>query len=273
MTEHADTGHVFRKEPGRLLLLLAALALSCRSVATMTDTGFLDRTLTDGGRVHRYVVYVPKEWTPEKRWPVILFLHGSGERGDDGQRQTAVGLGPAIRWNPERFPAIVVLPQARAGTRWMGDEARFAMRALERTVTELAGDPDRLYLTGMSLGGYGVWHLALENPGRFAAIVPVCGGIVKPQTAQNVRQSPITIDAADPYAFTAERLRGLPAWIFHGADDSVIPASESRRMHEELRLRNAPVRYTEYPGVGHNAWDPAYGDPALWEWLFAQHRR
>lgn len=240
----------------------------------MTETGFLNRTLTDdGGREVRYVVYVPRDWSPAQVWPVVLFLHGAGERGDDGQRPTVVGLGGAIRWNPERFPAIVVFPQAPANTRWLGAEARFAMRTLEQAVNDFNGDPRRIYLTGLSMGGYGVWHLALENPDRFAAIVPVCGGIVKPDTAQSVRQSPLTEAAADPYAFAAERLRHVPVWIVHGADDDIIPVSESRRMHEELQRRGAPVRSTEYPGVGHGSWDLAYGEPDLWTWLFAQRRR
>lgn len=239
----------------------------------MPDTGFLNRTLRDGEITRRYVVYVPPGWSPDRTWPVILFLHGAGERGADGLRQTQVGLGSAIRWSPERFPAIVVFPQARPDTRWLGDEARFALDALDHAMAEFRSDPDRTYLTGLSMGGYGVWHLALANPGRFAAIVPVCGGIVKPDTAQSVRRSPLTEGVPDPYAFVAERLKQVPTWIFHGADDDIIPASESRRMHEELQRRGAPVRFTEYPGVGHGSWDSAYGERELWTWLFEQRRR
>lgn len=234
------------------------------------ETGFLRRSLALDGKTYRYVVYVPANYDRTRKWPVLLFLHGSGERGDDGLRQIEVGLGRAIRWSQERFPMIVVFPQAPANTRWLGDESRFAMAALDRSIAEFHGDRDRVYLTGMSLGGYGTWHLALENPGRFAALAPVCGGIVKPEKAQNVLQSPLTIEAADPYAFVAGRLKDVPAWIFHGADDPLIPASESRRMHEELSKLGAEVRYTEYPRAGHNAWDPAYGDAKLWEWMLAQ---
>lgn len=146
------------------------------------------------------------------------------------------------------------------------------MEALERTVTELNGDPDRLYLTGISLGGYGSWHLALAHPEYFAAVVPVCGGIVKPDTAQNVRQSPLTLGADDPYGTTAKRLRRVPIWIAHGEDDTVIPVSESRLMFEALTREGADVRYREYDGVGHGVWDEAYGEPELWDWLLAQRR-
>jgi predicted peptidase len=246
----------------------AVLLLTSCASHRPPETGFLNRTIVHKGTTYRYVVWVPPE--RGRPAPVTLFLHGAGERGHDGFRQIEVGLGRAIRWNAARFPTIVVFPQAPPDTQWLGEVAEFAMMALDRTVEEFDGDPSRIYLTGLSLGGYGTWHLAMAHPDRFAAIVPVCGGIVKPDTSQNVRQSPLTIGAPDPYAFAAERVKHLPVWILHGEDDNLIPASESRRMHEELRKRGASVRYTEFPDVGHNAWDPAYGDPALWEWLLAQ---
>lgn len=254
--------------------LLAGFLLLLTSCATMrptSETGFLNRTVDHAGRTYRYVVYVPDS-DRTRMLPVVLFLHGAGERGDDGLRQTAVGLGSAIRWNPERFPMIVVMPQAPAETQWLADSATAAMIALDAATREFRGDPSRTYLTGLSLGGYGTWHLAMAHPGRFAALVPVCGGILKPETAESVRQSPLTAGAADPYAVTAERVRAVPAWIFHGAEDKTIPPSESRRMYAELQKLGADVRYTEFPGVGHNAWDPAYGNAELWTWLLAQRR-
>lgn len=256
--------------PLALALPLAAAVLLAGCATTRRESGFLNRTIGQNGRTYRYVVWVPP--IDSRPLPIALFLHGSGERGEDGLRQTEVGIGRAIRWHPERFPMIVVMPQAPPDTQWLGDTARFAMAALEAATAEFGGDRSRTYLTGLSLGGYGTWHLALEHPQRFAALVPVCGGIVKPDAAKNVRQSPLTMGAADPYAFTAESLRDVPIWIFHGAEDGVIPATESRRMKEELDRRGASARYTEYPGVGHNAWDPAYGDESLWKWLLAQRR-
>ena len=256
----------------RTVCALAALLLlaSCRSFLRPDESGFLNRELALNGKTYRYVVYVPPGNDRRQRLPVLLFLHGAGERGDDGLRQTEVGLGPAIRANPERFPMIVVFPQAPAESQWLGDEARFAMMALERAAVEFQGDPKRFYLTGLSLGGYGTWHLALAHPGRFAALVPVCGGIVQPESVESVRQSPLTMTAADPYAFTAERVKQTPVWIFHGAADRVIPASESREMYEELLRVGGRVQYTEFPGVGHNAWDPAYSREDLWSWLLSQ---
>jgi predicted peptidase len=247
--------------------ILAAMLLA--GCATTRESGFLNRTMSRDGRTYRYVVWVPPVET--RPLPIVLFLHGSGERGEDGLRQSEVGIGKAIRWNPQRFPMIVVMPQAPPETRWLGPVADFAMAALDEATREFGGDPSRTYLTGLSLGGYGTWHLALAHPDRFAALVPVCGGIVKPPSATSVQQSPLT-QAEDPYGFTAERLRRIPVWMFHGAEDQLIPASESRKMKERFERLGVAVRYTEYPGVGHNAWDPAYGEEELWRWLLEQRR-
>ena len=238
----------------------------------MMQTGFLDRTVAIAGRSYPYVVYVPRDWSRDRAWPVVLFLHGAGERGTEGQRPAQVGLGSAIRLAPERFPALVVFPQVPLEERWIGAPADAAMQALADVVAEFRGDAERIYLTGLSMGGYGTWHLALAHPDTFAALVPVCGGIVPNGSAASVRQSPLTLAADDPYAFTAERLRHLPIWMFHGADDTVVLPSESRRMREALEAVRADVRYTEYPEVGHNSWDRAYGESELWRWLFAQRR-
>jgi predicted peptidase len=236
------------------------------------DTGFLHRSVTVGSTAYPYMVYVPRDWTPSKRWPVILFLHGSGERGSGGLLPTQVGVGTTLRTTPGRVPAIVVFPQALPDERWIGAPAEAAMRALDRSIAEFSGDGQRVYATGLSLGGYGVWHLALAYPDRFAALVPVCGGIVPAGSATSVRQSPLTASASDPYAFVAQRLRDVPVWIFHGAEDTAVLPSESRKMAAALRDAQGSVRYTEYEGVGHNSWDRAYTGEELWAWLFEQKR-
>ena len=250
-----------------LAILVLTTLVSCATMPAQRETGFLNRSVTIGATTYPYVVYVPRDWTPDRAWPVILFLHGAGERGNDGLHQTVVGLGSAVRWHPERFPARIVFPQTPADTRWIGEPLDAAMQALDRTTDEFHGDRDRTYLTGLSMGGYGTWHAAMVAPDRFAAIAPVCGGILKPETAESVRQSPITIGTPDPYAATAQRVRHLPVWIFHGSADATIPVSESRRMTEELRKLHADVHYTEYEGVGHDSWTRAYAEPELWRWL------
>jgi predicted peptidase len=148
------------------------------------------------------------------------------------------------------------------------------MRALEREVAEFGGDTSRVYLTGISMGGYGAWHLAALHPEKFAALVVVCGGVLPPtQGTHAVHQAPETIGARDPYARAAELAQGIPCWIFHGDDDRVIPVTESRLMHTALQKLGSPVRYTEYPGVNHGCWDRAYGEPELWTWLPSQKLR
>jgi len=256
----------------RVLSLIACMALlSCRTMPPR-ETGFLIRSVTVHGTTYPYTVYVPHSFDATKRWPVILFLHGSGERGTDGLRSTQIGVAAAIRANPERVPAIVVFPQAPLDSRWLGDPADAAMAALDRSMIEFHGDPARIYLTGLSMGGYGTYHLALAHPDLFAALVIVCGGLLPHETTTAVQQSPLTMGAADPYVFTAHALRRFPIRIFHGDADPVIPVGESRRMAEELKREGTDVQYVEYPGVGHNAWERAYGDAALWEWLFRQRR-
>jgi predicted peptidase len=254
-----------------LSLLLSVALLSCGTMRPQ-ETGFLIRTIVVDGTTYPYSVYVPLGFEKTKSWPVILFLHGAGERGMDGLRPTQIGVAAAIRANPKRVPAIAVFPQAPHDSRWLGEPAEAAMAALEKSIAEFHGDRSRLYLTGLSMGGYGVYHLAVAHPNTFAALVVVCGGLLPHETTTAVQQSPLTKQAPDPYEFAAHALRHIPIRIFHGDADAVIPVSESRRMAEALKAEGADVQYAEFPGVGHNAWDRAYGDDALWTWLFKQQR-
>jgi predicted peptidase len=248
-----------------LIQAVALIALSLCSCRTMAprETGFLNR---DG-----FMVYVPRGFDPARPWPVILFLHGAGERGVDGLRPTQIGMGPAIRSHPELVQAIVVFPQVPPDQRWIGAPAENAMHALDAAIREFHGDPHRVYLTGLSMGGYGVWHLALAHPDRFAALLVVCGGLLPHPTATSVARSPLVPADADPYPYVAHALRRIPIRIFHGTIDPVIPVEESRQMFAALRAEGADVDYTEYPEMGHNAWDRAYS-PDLLRWLFAQKR-
>jgi predicted peptidase len=254
------------------------------------ETGFLDRS--------GYVVYLPANYDASRSWPAILFLHGSGERGTDAMRATQIGIGSVIRRDRSRVPAVVVFPIAPEDSRWLGEPADAAMRALDQTLDEFNVDRDRVYLTGLSMGGYGAYHLALALPHRWAAMVVVCGGLLQHATTTAVQQSPFIrtderprpptpgveprvprgradegVRPSDPYAFVAQSIRHIPIWLFHGENDPVIPVEESRRMSEQLRLARADVHYTEYANVEHNSWDRAYSDAQMWTWLFAQRRR
>jgi len=254
-----------------LLLLTSLLALSHAAVACPAESGFLNRSLTLNGETYAYQVYVPAG-CPNEPWPVVLFLHGAGERGTDGLRQTAVGMGPAIRWHVERFPAVVILPQARPEGSWANDAMEaYVMAALDEVLATLPTDPNRVLLTGLSMGGYGTWNLAAQHPDRFAALGVICGGIVSPERWTVPLARPVP-GGADPYAWYAARVKHLPIQVFHGDQDTAIPVEESRRMVEALRAAGADVQYTELLGVGHNAWDPAYGNISFLEWLWAQRR-
>jgi predicted peptidase len=256
----------------RPLILLAAALFPGVRAACAAETGFLDRALEDAGATWRYQVFVPSAFDPGRRWPVILFLHGGGERGSDGLRQTGEGLGNAIRQHPERFPAIVVFPQAPAGERWSGTAARHALEALDRSIREFHGDPARVYVVGLSMGGYGVVEIAGSHPERFAAAVSVCGGVFLSPAAAARHGMPPFAPSADPYGEAAERLKGIPVRLYHGADDDSVPVEESRLLAAALEARGANVKYVEYPGVGHGSWIPAFDDPELWRWLLAQNR-
>lgn len=212
-------------------------------------TGFLYKVLRRDDGEYRYCVFVPPGYTPAQRWPLILFLHGAGERGEDGFLQTEVGLGRAIRCYSDWCRAIVVFPQCRPEKTWTGEMARVALACVEQTAGEYAIDSSRLYLTGLSLGGAGVWALAAAAPDRWAAIAPVCGfGDVK----------------------LAPQVASIPTWVFHGDKDDRVPPARSREMVAAIRQAGGNPRYTEFPGLGHNCWDAAYRDPEFWRWLLQQ---
>jgi len=250
-----------------LFMFLAVWLAAAPCYAKKAETGFLDRTIAVAGTTYKYQVFLPDNWTSKKVWPIILFLHGAGERGDDGLVQTQVGMGRAIRLDRDRFPAIVVIPQCRKEIWWaqspMDD---LAIKSLEAATKEFHGDTKRTYLTGLSMGGYGTWHLAGKYPGRFAAIVPICGGVLMPEISR--QQSP---DDTKPYSDAANKIGNkTPVWIFHGGADEVVPVAESQRMAAALKVLGGELHYTEYPGVGHNSWDKAYAETEMLTWLFSK---
>ncbi|MEX2132448.1 MAG: hypothetical protein WD772_13280 [Pseudohongiellaceae bacterium] len=239
------------------LLLSLLLCASMQSGAQTPETGFLDRSITIDNVEHRYQVYVPRSYRSDSPLPAILFLHGAGERGDDGLKQTQVGIGAAIRLNPARWPAITVFPQVPTGLIWDGEPARAAMAALDATLVEFAIDDSRVYLTGISMGGRGTLHLGYHYSDRFAAIVAIC--------------TPVT-SLEFTLAEFAVRTRTIPMWLFHGDADVVVPVDHSHQIVAARREASAPGRYTEFPGVNHNSWDPAYAMEELAEWLFEQKK-
>lgn len=260
--------------------MVALVALPGIVTAQRVETGFLDRAIEYDGARRDYQVFVPRSYDRTEAWPVVLFLHGGGQQGTDGYRPTSVGIGEAIRQNPERFPAIVVFPQVRPEHQWTGDEALFALRTLDAVEREFTTDSDRIYLTGLSRGGRGSYYLAYRYPSRFAAILVVAGrvgpaGPTRANGAPWLENSPVVPEGdGETFAALAERITEVPLWIFHGDEDPLIPVGDSRRLFAELEDRGSLARYTELAGVGHNddAWNAAYQSAEVLEWLFNQHR-
>jgi len=246
------------------------------SAGAAQESGFLDRVVNVDAKEYRYEIYVPREHTSNRPLPVILALHGGGQYGTDGISQTALGFAHAIRSHPERFQAVVVFPQSppdgTAGFQGLG--GRIALAALDKTMSEYSADKSRVYLTGLSMGGNGAWYLAYHHPERFAAALIVCGFIGEFTGRQSGVLYPPIIPgkASDPYREIAEHLTKLPIWIFHGDADLNVSVEESRRMFAALKAVGADVRYTELPGVDHNAWNTAYGRQDVIAWLFQQKR-
>lgn len=250
------------------LVLLAGCALQPQPPPA--QGGFVEREVVLAGRAHRYQVFVPAPSLVAGKPPVVLFLHGSGERGEDNQRQLSVGLGPYLRAHAARFPAIVVLPQAPEGREW-NQLAPVVFAQLDAATREFGGDRSRTVLTGLSMGGYGTWDYALRQPQRFAALVPICGGLMHPGRPSMTVGG--LADQAEPEAEVARRLRDTPVWLFHGARDKVVPPEHSRRLAAALQQAGAAdLHYTEFPEADHNSWDAAYATPGLWTWLWRQQR-
>ena len=247
----------------RTCLLAACLAgaalLPARAADDKAKTGFIDKTFKNAdGTTSPYVVFVPKDYDGTKEYPVILFLHGAGETKQpnakkEGQLPVNVGIGPAIKKREKDFPFIVVIPRAE-GFGWGADtaNAKRALAMLDEVNKEYKTDAKRQYLTGLSMGGMGTWSIAMAHPDRFAAIAPICGrGDTK----------------------TAEKIKDLPCWCFHGDADTAVKVEGSREMIDAIKKAGGSPKYTEYPGVGHNSWDKAYGTDELYTWLLAQKKK
>lgn len=255
-----------------VVCLLGVLLVTASGARGAVPEVFAERKVSvsgDGQPVDfRYRLLRPATLEPGSTYPLVLFLHGAGERGDDNEKQLAyLPTWLAEEANRRNHPCFVLAPQCRTDRRWveidwsdkkslpqkpaMTVDMAAAVAALDAVMQAEQVDPGRIYLTGISMGGYGSWDLAARMPERFAAVIPICGGG----------------DEA-----TAVKLKGLPVWCFHGDADKAVPVERSRTMAEAVKAAGGTVKYTEYEGVGHDSWTPAYRDPATLEWLFRQSR-
>jgi predicted peptidase len=256
-------------------LMGLALLFGCSRTSRPPDpaagripTGFLFESLSQGGRTYAYAVYVPRAYDPSSSWPLVLFLHGAGESGTDGAKMLIQGIGSAMQWNIDAWPAIVIFPQKPTeDAEWEQHDAAL-MEMLARARARYRIDPGRLYLTGLSQGGHGSWVLGARHADLWAAIVPVCGYAASRRSAKRDLPPPYDGGAAE----LAALLRATPVWAFHGEADDVVPVKETKDLVAALEHAGGRPRVTVLPGVGHAAWDRAYGDPELPRWLFAQRR-
>lgn len=231
-----------------LSLLLTAISAHAEDAAQTHEDFKADVTI----KAHyAYLLSLPEGYAadPEKKWPLILFLHGAGERGDNLELLKKHGP-PKLIAAGQKFPAVVVSPQVAAHNIWNPH----AVKALtDEVMRKYRIDPDRVYLTGISMGGFGTWETAMEYPDLWAAIMPICGG-------------------AGVRFVMAERIKNIPEWIFHGAKDPVVDPAFSKRMNDILTKMGTLVKFTLYPDALHDCWTQTYDNPEVWKWLFEQKR-
>lgn len=198
----------------------------------------------------RYLMFLPDGYgEKQQQWPLILFLHGAGERGDNLEKVKVHGP-PKIVKDQSDFPFILVSPQCQED-KWWPNEVDMLINLLDDVVARYDVDTERIYLTGLSMGGYGTWRLACEYPERFAAIAPICGGGI---------------------SALADRLKDVPVWAFHGAKDSVVPLKESEDMVNALKACGGDAGLTVYPKAEHDSWTVTYNNKELYNW-FLKHRK
>ena len=258
---------------------LGVLLLGSLGAAETQTVQRFDRTITKKVG-YEYLLSLPQGYDPAggKKWPLMLFLHGSGERGSDiwlvakhgppkllrGEAPAPAGETPDARARREAATKalaenfIVVSPQCPGGV-WWDDDAIGAL--LDEIAAKHKVDGDRVYLTGLSMGGYGTWSYAMRNPGRFAAIVPICGGGEPGIVRRMARQK-------------KAELTNLAVWVFHGAKDPAVPLEESEAMVAALKKAGSTeLQFTIYPEAMHDSWTETYANPELYAWLLKQERR
>ena len=242
-----------------LLSVLGSMLTNAVSADGNRQGKFESRIVKVDADEFKYQIYLPPQTQIEEKPPLMIFLHGIGQRGNGGLVPTEGTSGAVARHYFAQVPAVVLLPQCRPQSYWSDPVMdKMVMNALAQTVEEFGADARRVYLIGVSMGGYGVWHFAARYPEKFAALVSICGGS--------------SIPAGDRFDALARQIGKTPAWLFHGADDKIVPASESRQIVKALEASGGNVKYSEYENVGHNVWFNVLGEKDLLPWLLAQSR-
>ncbi len=234
----------------RIVLVLILLLSGCvgsRTLKTAAGEQSVGQVVI-GSDTMQYLVYLPKGYQDNEAWPLVLFLHGAGERGENLSLVTRHGP-PKLAAAGRDFPFVLVAPQHPKGSWW---DAETVLDFLDAVINKYRIDASRIYVTGLSMGGFGTWAIAGLAPERFAAVAPISGG-GEPEEAC--------------------RIHNVPVWAFHGTRDTVIPIERSREMVAALEACGAEeVRFTEYPDAGHDAWTRTYADSAIYQWLLSHSR-
>jgi len=220
---------------------------------------------SESGGILPYRLLKPLEYDASKKYPLVIFLHGSGERGSDNEAQLKNAVSSFLQEDiRKKYPSFVLVPQCPEGDRWSpfkeGDEAekfwlsespsetmKLLLELINYTQETYSIDQKRVYATGLSMGGQGTYDLLIRNPDTFAAAVVVC-------SFSDIREAKV--------------IANTPIWIFHGEEDQVVPIDNARVMVNALESVGAKLKYTEYPDTNHNSWDKAFGEEKLYSWLF-----
>jgi predicted peptidase len=261
---------VWKSSVGCVAILLMIVTLTCTTAgafALSAEDLQARKYVAADGKTMPYRLYIPPNYQPDKHYPLILFLHGIGERGDDNLKQLRVSS-PLTLIESSKEPMFFVAPQCPPGKRWVerprpissytaaevpvSENLQLVLQIIEQVQQEYSIDASRLYATGLSMGGFGTWDIITRRPHMFAAAIPICGGGDKSQVAN---------------------LKGMGIWAFHAADDSTVSVNGSRDMIRALWAAGQNPSYTEYTSGGHNSWDRAYQTAGLVVWLLSFHRQ
>jgi len=239
---------------GKRVYLVGVLVLSCCCVWGQRDAmGAKQEAKTLNRQITAtcdYLLALPQGYgEKDQKWPLMLFLHGAGERGSNLELVKKHGPAKLIEQGKD-MPFVVVSPQCPTGQWWL-ERIETLIALLDEVQSKYAVDPDRVYLTGLSMGGFGTWGLACAHPERFAAVAPICGG------GQRYR---------------ADRLRNVPVWAFHGAKDPVVPLAESQTMVDAVNRTGGQAKLTVYPEAQHDSWTATYDNAELYDWLLSYKR-
>ena len=250
----------------------AVLVASSAAVRAEPKEGTLDllekKTFTDSsGAKLPYRLLAPINYDSKAKYPLVVFLHGAGERGDDNEKQLVHGVPEFLKpENRKDYPCFLIAPQCPNEKKWVevdwsaeahvqpkepSDPLHLTLGLIDQMQKDYSIDPKRIYITGLSMGGFGTWDVLARKPDLFAAAVPICGGA----------------DEA-----TAPKIAKIPIWAFHGAKDQAVKVSRTRNMIDALKKTGGEPKYTEYPEEGHASWVPAYKDAEMMKWLFAQKK-